>query len=245
MLIRTALLIALLSTIPSFAGRKTPKYEAWDNQNSAQRYSEQVSRQIAMAGESPQRDTLDPKRARIGKLDAPIQIIVYSDFQCRFCHSGYRTIQGLHRKYGDKIVSMYKHFPLGTSKLSMPSARRFEAIALIDVDKAYKFHDILFEKQSEIEAKGETGLDEATKEAGVSLAEVNQKLKDPEIDKRIKSDMAEGNKYSISGTPSFRVNGILIRGAKSPAFFDELIRQIEKAPSPIEAKAAMPPAKKQ
>ena len=48
-----------------------------------------------------------------GPADAPISIIVFSDFQCPFCSELAKTMRGeIPKKYGTKVRVIFKDFPL-------------------------------------------------------------------------------------------------------------------------------------
>ena len=46
-----------------------------------------------------------------GKRDAKIKLIVFSDFQCPFSKRGADTANALIKKYGDKLMYVYKNLP--------------------------------------------------------------------------------------------------------------------------------------
>ena len=91
----------------------------------------------------------DASRQR-GPKDAPITIVEYSDFQCPYCSQGYKNLEELRKKYGTKLRVVFKNFPLNFHPLAMPAAQWFEALAIQSPEKAWAFHDALFENQSKM-----------------------------------------------------------------------------------------------
>lgn len=166
------------------------------------------------------------ERAIFGPKDAPITIVEYSDFQCPFCTRGYQTIKQVKEKYGDKVRVLYKHLPLDIHPQALPAAQYYEAIALQDTAKAEKFHDIIFEKQDQLNEKKEKFLDQAAKDVGADLAKVKKDIKSEEVNKRINADMEEAQKFGFSGTPGFLVNGVAIRGAYPADHFASIIDKL-------------------
>jgi protein-disulfide isomerase len=152
-------------------------------------------------------------RATEGVKGAPIQIVEYSDFQCPFCGKGFLTLQEVLKNYNGKVEFMFKNLPLPMHPMSMPAAKRFEAIALQDPAKAYKYHNMVFENQRKLGAEGEKFLDEVAKKVGANVAQMKKDMDGPKVKARIDADMAEAEKFGISGTPGFIVNGVSIRGA--------------------------------
>ncbi|MCY4523939.1 MAG: thioredoxin domain-containing protein, partial [Halobacteriovoraceae bacterium] len=92
-----------------------------------------------------------------GTKNAPLVLVEYSDFECGYCARGFNTVMKLMDKYKGKIQFIYKHLPLSFHKQAMISSQYYEAIRLQDENKAFKFHDKIFNKQSQLK-KGEPFL---------------------------------------------------------------------------------------
>ncbi|PIT99331.1 MAG: thiol:disulfide interchange protein [Bdellovibrionales bacterium CG10_big_fil_rev_8_21_14_0_10_45_34] len=208
--------------------------EILDALNNAAREAQkkQAERQEEDSKKAAEEEFNNPKqpalegRAAWGPADAPITIVEYSDFQCPFCSRGYATINELKEKYKGKVRFIYKHLPLPNHPLAQPAAEYFEAIALQSVEKAYKFHDLLFENQSKL---SKSYMEETAKKVGADLAKLKKDLKADSVKKNIEADMAEANKFEIFGTPGFLVNGVSVKGAYPTSHFVTIIdRHLEK-----------------
>ena len=172
---------------------------------------------------NPKEPVVSDNRAVWGKKEAPILIVEYSDFQCPYCSRGYRTVQAVKKQYGDKVKVVFKHLPLDFHPMAMPAAQRFEAIAKQSTDKAYKFHDLVFENQDQLKSGGEKLLDSLATKAGADMAKMKKDMNSDEVKAIIKADMEEAQKFGISGTPGFIVAGITLKGAYPPPAFQEII----------------------
>ena len=159
-------------------------------------------------------------RVTFGKQDAPVTIVEYSDFQCRFCAEAYsKRLQPVKDKYDGKVKVVYKHFPLDFHPFAKPAAEYFEAVAQIDQDKAKQFHDVIFADYSEFQKsyarlKSKDEIDKAiksiVKKIGLKMVDVEKHLKKgKEI---VATDMVEANKLGVGGTPTFFVNGVNAQG---------------------------------
>lgn len=162
---------------------------------------------------NPLKPEIDPARAIEGPGDAKITIVEYSDFQCPYCARGYQTVQEVKKAYPGQIKFVFKHLPLDFHPLAMPAAKYFEAIARQSSEKAYKFHDIVFENQGDLNSKKESFLKEAAKKAGADMKKLEKDLADASLMERINKDIAEAQKFGISGTPGYIINGVSLKGA--------------------------------
>jgi protein-disulfide isomerase len=162
---------------------------------------------------NPLKPEIEEGRAIWGPADAKITIVEYSDFQCPYCSRGFQTLQEVKKAYPNQIRFVFKHLPLEFHPLAMPSAKYFEAIARQSAEKAYKFHDMVFENQGELNAKKEAFLKETAKKAGADMKKLEKDLNDPTLMDRITKDTAEAQKFGISGTPGFVINGVSLKGA--------------------------------
>lgn len=173
-------------------------------------------------------DIKNPRKASlegapiIGDPKAPIVIVGYSDFQCPYCKMAFQTIEELRKKHGDKMAYVHKNLPLPFHPMALPAAKRFAAIALQDVKKAYKFHDYVFEHQDKLQG-GEKFLDSAAKEAGADVAKMKKDLDSQAVKDRLAADEKEAKEFGVEGTPGFNVNGVMVRGALPEDYFEQII----------------------
>ena len=154
-------------------------------------------------------------RVTFGKEEAPITIVEFSDFQCPYCSKAAQRMSDLREKYEGKVKLVYKHFPLSFHPFAKPAAEYFEAVALIDHEKARKFHDEIFYNfdnyarlQNEKEIK--KALQKIIKKIDVDMKKTEENLE--QAKKIVQADMEEALKLKVGGTPSFFVNGIDTKG---------------------------------
>jgi len=172
---------------------------------------------------NPMKPELQADRHVFGPADAPITIFEYSDFQCPFCSRGYNTIEEVKKAYAGKIKLVFKHLPLeDIHPNARPASRYFEAIGRQSAEKAYAFHNYVFENQPKLK-EGESFLKAAAKAVGADQGKINEALKDKSIDERINADMEEARKFGISGTPGFIINGVALKGAYPFENFKQII----------------------
>lgn len=141
----------------------------------------------------------------VGPPDAPIRIVVFTDFECPYCLEAEMTLAQLRRQYGDKLALFYLNYPLPTHKYARPAAVASMCAAAQGRYAAY--HDLLFAHQGDLAHPDfagwaeQVGIDRATFLACQSSA-------DP--DRKVDQDIREGIAAGVTGTPTFLVNGRLV-----------------------------------
>lgn len=200
--------------------------------NEAARAAQQDSRKDEEAQEaaqleeefkSPKAPKIDDVKIVFGNKTAPITIVEYSDFQCPYCSRGFENLKEVRKMYGDKVRVIYKHLPLDGHPMAMPAAKYFEALALQMPDKVEKFHDEIFSRQQDLNAKKEDFLKEIAKKLGANMAKLSKDLDSEAVTKKIAADMEEARGFGFNGTPGFLINGVSLRGAYPPQFFQKII----------------------
>lgn len=165
-----------------------------------------------------------------GNKNAPITLVMYSDFQCPFCVRGVGTVNDLMAKYKGKIRYIYRHLPLvslGHTEAPM-AAEYFEAIAIQSVEKAYKFHDVLYQNQRKIR-NGAKYFKKVAKKLKVNMGKLAKDLKTKRVKNKMARDRAEATKFEFRGTPGFLINGIPVFGAYPASHFVDIIERLKKS----------------
>lgn len=197
--------------------------EAQTKSRQAEAMEEQKKRDEEFA--NPKKPEIQSWRAVYGPKDAPITIIEYSDFQCPFCRRGANTLKEVLDAYKGKVRFIFKHLPLDFHPAAMPAARIFEAINLQSSDKAYKWHDVVFENQDKLK-DSDHGVGWMLKEAkklGLNVAKVKSDMESEKVKKRVQEDIQEAQKFEFRGTPGYLINGVSLRGAYPISEFKKII----------------------
>ena len=87
-----------------------------------------------------------------GAPTAKYTLVEYADFQCPYCRRGFDVVEALRASYGQDLRVVYKHLPLEIHPEALPAALYMEAIALQSPERAWQFHDILFQNQDQLGA---------------------------------------------------------------------------------------------
>jgi protein-disulfide isomerase len=173
---------------------------------------------------NPLKPAIDEKTRIRGGKDAKYTLVEYAEFQCPYCAGGYETVEELRKRHGDDLRFIFKHLPLPIHPQAMLAAQWLEAVAIQSPEKAWKFHDILFENQDKL------GIDffkKTAKDLGVDVERCEQEAGSQAVRDRIAADMDEAKKYGIEGTPGFLLNGVPVKGAYPVEYFEEIIKKLD------------------
>jgi protein-disulfide isomerase len=166
-----------------------------------------------------------PEASRIrGNKDAKLTLVEYSDFQCPYCTRGAKTVEELRKKLGDKLRFVYKHLPLPMHPQAGPAAQWFEAAAMQSPEKAWAFHDKMFENQKDL---GVEFFKKTGKELGFDVKKLEADANSKAVADKVQADADEAHKFGFTGTPGFLLNGVPIRGAYPVDYFEMIIARLE------------------
>jgi protein-disulfide isomerase len=122
-----------------------------------------------------------------------------------------------------KVRYVYRDFPLNFHQYAQKAAEAAECAD--EQRKFWEYHDILFQKQSEWVAVGESKFKEYAQQLDLDMQRFNQCLDSGKYASEVQKDYNDGLKYGVSGTPTFFINGIKIVGAQPYSVFEQIIEQ--------------------
>ena len=170
-----------------------------------------------------------------GKRDAPVTIVIYSDFQCPFCSRVEPTLDQVKTTYGpEKVRMVWKNNPLPFHQNAKPAAEAAQgAFALGGNDAFWKWHDTAFKNQS---ALGTDSYVKWAQDSGVKdMAAYKAGLDSHKWADKVDKDLNDGKAAGVQGTPAFFVNGQFINGAQP---FDNFKKTIDQELAKAQAKIA-------
>jgi protein-disulfide isomerase len=169
------------------------------------------------------------KDAIWGKADAPVTIVIFSDYECPFCSRVETTLSQLKSQYGqEKVRFVWKNQPLPFHKSARPAAEAGEAVFQVAGSSAFwKFHELAFQNQKDLSA---ANFEKWAQQAGADPAKFKAALASASVKAKIDQDMALAKSVDATGTPAFRINGVTLSGAQPIDKFKEIIdKQLEEA----------------
>ena len=220
-------------TVLAFAAGILVGYVAWG-------YNTQTVSPALAAGPSP---TPEPRIYTIategypslGPQDAPIQIVEFSDYQCPFCYRWHvQVYQSLLDAYPGKIRFVYRNFPLSFHQNAFASAEA--ALCAGDQNAYWKYHDVLFNHQADLNNADGTVLDQSSysqyaDDLGLNVGTFEECMTSHKYQQFILDDMSYANSLpidssgepAVGGTPTFFINGQRLGGAYPIEYFKQII----------------------
>ncbi|HXJ19102.1 MAG TPA: thioredoxin domain-containing protein [Polyangia bacterium] len=143
-----------------------------------------------------------------GSKGAPLQVVIFSDFQCPFCKRVEPQLSQLEKEYGGKVHMAWKNYPLPFHNNAEPAAEA--AMAANAQGKFWEMHDKLFANNTALDR---ASLEKYAQELGLDMAKFKADLDAQKYKAQIESDTKEGSAVGVNGTPAVFINGRKINGA--------------------------------
>lgn len=155
----------------------------------------------------------------LGPVGAKVTVIEFSDFECPFCNRSQGVNAELRKKYEGKIRWVFRDFPLPFHQNAMSA--HIAANCAIPQNKYWDYFSLLFENSGNLSKENIAILAD---KAGLEKKAFNDCLANADsIKTEINSDLEDGRKLGVNGTPAFFINGIFVEGAQPQANFEKII----------------------
>lgn len=154
-----------------------------------------------------------------GSLDAPVTLVMFSDFECPYCTTAIDIVKELEHEYGERLRFVYKAYPIDRHPYAMLAA--LIAFSARDQDKFWPFHDLLYSGRS----LDDEVLGEYAERAGLDLTRLDKELEELRYGAKLRHDLRQGKRLDVRSTPTFFINGRPLVGAQPIAEFRRIIDQ--------------------
>lgn len=138
----------------------------------------------------------------VGRVDAELVLIEFSDYECPYCRSFHSTLEQLVEEYEGRVAWVYRHYPLEFHPLAQEKAEAAECVAEQNRAAFWTYSSALFTR-SGVAGKALTMNEVAAvvKELGLDEVRYQECLDSRKYQARIKKDLDEGVQVGIRGTP--------------------------------------------
>lgn len=155
---------------------------------------------------SPPLEDLDHVR---GERGAPLELVMFGDFQCPFCLGAQKSLRRVRERVGERLLFAFRHLPIPEKHpLAMEAAQASEAAAA--QGGFWEYHDALYANQPKLSR--ETMLAVA-RDHGLDAERIAAELDSGVHLPRVERDLASAAASGATGTPTFFVNGERFYGA--------------------------------
>jgi protein-disulfide isomerase len=163
---------------------------------------------------------VDPDRDHIrGPERAPVTMVEYGDFECPYCGQAEPIVRELLSDFGD-VRYVFRHLPLNdVHPHAQLAAEGAEAAGR--QGKFWEMHDMLMEHQGALTTRD---LVQYATDLGLSTEQFIEDLRKHTGAARVAEDVDSADLSSVSGTPTFFINGKRHYGAYDIGTLSEAVR---------------------
>lgn len=136
-----------------------------------------------------------------GKTDAPVTLILFSDFECPWCGKLKPVLDQLLANNKEKLRIVFKHLPLPMHQQAEPAA--LAAIAAQKQGKFWQMHDALFLTTNWTP----NVIDEIAQKIGLNMEQFKADLGNQETQLQLAKDKTDAQLADVSSTPTLFING--------------------------------------
>ena len=152
----------------------------------------------------------------LGVLGAELSLLEYGDYECPYCRAAVPVIDKVRTELGDRLVFVFRHFPLADlHPFALSAAVAAEAAALKGL--FWPMHERLF--SGDEPRLRQLDLRRYAEEIGVPPHKVVWPAT-RFVEDRVEADFNSGVRSGVRGTPTLFVNGTIHRG---PVTVDALL----------------------
>jgi RNA polymerase sigma factor (sigma-70 family) len=163
----------------------------------------------------------DPRLPALGPAHAPVTMVMFSDFQCAFCQKAAPLVHELSARYPRELRIVFRQLPL---PFHVDARRAAEsALAAHAQGKFLAMYDQLFAHATDL---SRAAIDGYAKTIGLDLARFDSDLDRGSFAPAVDADLAAARSLEHMATPTFVINGKVVRGARP---LEDLAASIDEA----------------
>lgn len=164
------------------------------------------------------------KQPTRGRADAPVTVVMFSDFQCSACSAVHPVLQTVLKSYGEKIRFVVRDFPLVQIHANAYRAA-LAANAANAQNRFFQYTEILYANQDKLD---DESLIAYAARLNLNAEQFEADFKGRRFAADIERDIADGKALGIHGTPTVYVNGVKVRELSEEGFRQAIERALKK-----------------
>lgn len=155
---------------------------------------------------SPPLEDLDHVR---GERGAPLELVMFGDFQCPFCLGAQSVLRRVRERLGERLLFGFRHLPIPERHPLAPLAAEASEAAAAQ-GRFWEYHDALFAAQPRLSPETIFAVGE---ELGLDAERMRAEADSGAHRDRVARDLSSAEASGATGTPTFFVNGKRLYGA--------------------------------
>ena len=172
------------------------------------------------------RNLIVGRKPSLGSPVAPVVIIEFADYQCPFCRTMEPRLQTLVSSHPERVAVYRYNLPIVEIHPYAESAAIAATCATLQ-NVTESFQAQLFSHQSSF---AEIRWADLAQQSGViNMNAFSECMNDKSSSESVARDVAAGSKLNLTGTPSFIINGNLVKGAISASQLNSLYLEASKS----------------
>lgn len=140
---------------------------------------------------------------------APLELVMFGDFECPYCAAAYPIVARVRDRLGDRLLYGFRHFPLrDVHPFAQGAAEAAEAAAAQGA--FWPMYDSLYQARGRL---SRNDLLAQARDLGLDEKRFATELDDEAHAQRVQRDVDSGEASGVTGTPGFFANGRFHGGA--------------------------------
>lgn len=155
----------------------------------------------------------------IGKKDAKITIVEFADFGCPYSKEAAQIVRVMAKQYPDSVRVVFRDFPIEELHPGSTIAAQAGGCAE-EQGKFWEYHDAVFASN---EPLGVEMISSVAENIGLDLKQFAKCVDSNYYANAVESDILDGTKAGVIGTPTFFFNGQKVEGSIPFTVFTQIL----------------------
>ena len=154
-----------------------------------------------------------------GERGAPLELVMFGDFQCPFCLGAQSILRRVRERLGGRLLFAFRHLPIPERHPLAPLAAEASEAAAAQ-GRFWEYHDALYAAQPRLSRETIFALG---RDLGLDGERIEAEVESGAHRDRVARDLDSADRSGATGTPTFFANGTRLYGAYDAASLVEAL----------------------